>query len=187
VKDLSFVHVAFQAALASAVNGSRLVYNDYSTGQNNSKTECMFKLLADLNANAGIPYDRLAIGFQSHISAKSGGFASKADLMSTFSRLHNLGADGFITEIDIALQANTTADQRYQAAIWGDYLDVRGFVCDLEVQPFPNSGQVCLYNSNCHEFLSWDNRDDRSWVTPSDTTVGMATVRSRFCRLKLQT
>jgi endo-1,4-beta-xylanase len=124
IKDLSFVHGAFSSALASAVSGSRLLYNDYSTGQNNSKTECLFKLLADINANASVPYDRLGIAFQSHITAKPSGFATKAELNNTFTRLHALGADAFISEIDVALVANTTADQRYQAAIWGDYLDV---------------------------------------------------------------
>jgi endo-1,4-beta-xylanase len=124
LKDLAFVRAAFSAAHAVAVPGSRLVYNDYSTGQNNSKTECIFKLLADLNANASIPYSRLGVGFQTHISATPGGFASKADLMSTFARLKTLGSGAFITEIDIKLAANTTSDLRYQAAIWGDYLDV---------------------------------------------------------------
>jgi GH35 family endo-1,4-beta-xylanase len=62
--------------------------------------------------------------FQSHVTARPYWFVNKNDLRATFARLAGLGADALVTEIDIALVANTTADARYQAAIWGDYLDV---------------------------------------------------------------
>ncbi|KAJ7467603.1 hypothetical protein FB451DRAFT_1401600 [Mycena latifolia] len=68
VTDLLFVHTTFSTALQFASASMRLALNDYYTGGNNSKIACMFAVLADINANAGIPYHRLAVDFQSHVS-----------------------------------------------------------------------------------------------------------------------
>ncbi|KAF9559707.1 glycoside hydrolase [Agrocybe pediades] len=144
VTDLSFIHAAFSTALKYADSNTRLAINDYNTGAQDAKTACIFAVLADINANAGIPYNRLAVGFQSHISSTN--FASKAALVANFAKLASLGADALITELDIALPSATSGNERLQAAIWGDYLD------------------ACLYASNCHEFINWDPRDDMSWL-----------------------
>jgi endo-1,4-beta-xylanase len=126
VKDLSFVHAAYKQAYKTAASNIRLSYNDYSTGGQDNKTACVFELLEDIHKNAGVPYNRLAIGFQSHVTAAPGGsFVAKADLAKTFKKLAGMGVDAYVTEIDIRRESNTTADIRYQAAIWGDYLDVR--------------------------------------------------------------
>lgn len=147
VTDLSFVHAAFSTALKYAGSSTRLAINDYNTGGSDAKTACVLAVLADINANAAIPYNRLAVGFQSHISTSS--FVSKAALSSTFSKLAALNATAMITELDISLPSATSAYERYQAAIWGDYLD------------------ACLYASNCNEFINWDTRDDTSWLGTS--------------------
>ncbi|KAF8966736.1 glycoside hydrolase superfamily [Flammula alnicola] len=144
VQDLSFVHAAFSTALQYASSSTRLAINDYNTGGSDAKTACVLAVLADINANAAIPYNRLAVGFQSHISTST--FVSKAALSSTFSKLAALGATAMITELDISLPSATSANERFQAAIWGDYLD------------------ACLYASNCNEFINWDTRDDVSWL-----------------------
>ncbi|KAJ7096565.1 glycoside hydrolase superfamily [Mycena belliarum] len=146
VTDLSFVHAAFSTALKYASADTRLALNDYNTGGNDAKTACMFAVLADINANAAVPYDRLAVGFQSHITAAPGQFSSKSALAANFAKLAALGADALITELDIKLNSASSADERYQAAIWGDYLD------------------ACLYAANCFEFINWDARDDLSWI-----------------------
>ncbi|KAJ7487995.1 glycosyl hydrolase family 10-domain-containing protein, partial [Mycena latifolia] len=146
VTDLSFVHAAFSTALQFAPASARLALNDYNTGGNDAKTACMFAVLADINANAGVPYNRLAVGFQSHISAAPGQFSAKSDLANNFAKLAALGATAMVTELDIKLSSATSANERYQAAIWGDYLD------------------ACLYASNCFEFINWDARDDMSWI-----------------------
>ena len=122
VTDLSFVHAAFTTALQYAGPTTRLAINDYNTGGSDAKTACVLAVLADINANAAIPYNRLAVGFQSHISPTT--FVSKAALSATFAKLAALGATAMITELDIALPSGTTAYERLQAAIWGDYLDV---------------------------------------------------------------
>ncbi|EJT98312.1 glycoside hydrolase [Dacryopinax primogenitus] len=150
VTNLSFAYATWQTALMSASPETRLSYNDYSTGAQDAKTECVFKLIADLNANASIPYNRMAVGFQSHVGAQPGYFVPKAELEITFARLAALGVESMVTEMDLWIQANDTVNQRYQAAIWGDYLD------------------ACLYASNCYEFINWDNRDDTSWILPGD-------------------
>jgi hypothetical protein len=99
--------------------------NDYSTGGNDAKTACMFALLADINANAGVPYNRLAVGFQTHVTAAPNQFPSKAALATNFQKLAALGANAMVTEIDIKISGTSSANERFQAAIWGDYLDVR--------------------------------------------------------------
>ena len=81
-----------------------------------------------MQANTGISFDRLALGFQSHISDTA--FTSKAALTQTFSTLAELGAEAMITELDVSLSGTTEENLRFQAAIWGDYLDVRpSLVC----------------------------------------------------------
>jgi hypothetical protein len=124
VKDLSFVHAAFSAALKAAPASARLALNDYNTGGNDAKTACMFTVLADVNATAGVPYTRLAVAFQSHVTGSPDKFASKAALTANFKKLAALGASGLITELDVKLSSNSSANERYQAAIFGDYLDV---------------------------------------------------------------
>jgi endo-1,4-beta-xylanase len=139
VTDLSFVHAAFSTALKYAPTSARLAINDYNTGSANAaKTACMFPLLADIVANAGVPYNRLAVGFQSHVTASPGQFVTKTDLANTFLKLAGLGANAMVTELDIKVSGTDSADERYQAAIWGDYLD------------------ACLYASNCIEFINWE-------------------------------
>lgn len=146
VTDLSFIHAAFSTAYTYAGSSTRLAINDYNTGGNDAKTACVIAVLKDIQTNTGIPFSRLAIGFQSHVSTSS--FVSKAALASTFSTLAALGVEAMVTELDISA-ATDSATERYQAAIWGDYLD------------------ACLYASNCNEFINWDTRDDESWLGAS--------------------
>lgn len=147
VTDLSFVHAAFNTAYTYAGSSTRLALNDYNTGLfhyscwlnssvlkvcysriggNDAKTACSIAVLKDIQSSTSIPYSRLAIGFQSHVSTSS--FVSKAVLTSTFSTLAALGAEAMITELDISA-ATDSATLRYQAAIWGDYLDVSPCEC----------------------------------------------------------
>ncbi|VDB90883.1 unnamed protein product [Peniophora sp. CBMAI 1063] len=144
VKDLSFLYAAFSAAHEAAGPGTRLALNDYNTGGNDAKTACAISVLKDIQAHTKIPFDRLAMGFQSHVQETN--FVSKAELTSTFAELTRLGVNALVTEIDIALTSDSEEDLRMQAAIWGDYVD------------------VCLFASNCHEFISWDTRDNVSWL-----------------------
>ncbi|KAJ7617346.1 glycoside hydrolase superfamily, partial [Roridomyces roridus] len=145
VTDLSFLYAAFKTAFQFAGSSTRLAINDYNTGGAEAKTACVITVLKDIQANTSIPFNRLSVGFQSHLTASTGGFDSKSALASTFSTLNALGVNAMITEMDIELNSNSAANLRYQAAIWGDYLD------------------ACLYAANCNEFISWDPRDDLSW------------------------
>ncbi|KZV77759.1 carbohydrate-binding module family 1 protein [Peniophora sp. CONT] len=149
VTDLSFVYAAFSNAFKYAGSSTRLAINDYNTGGNDAKTACVLAVLKDVQAETGIPWDRLAVGFQSHITAAPGQFTSKSALATTFANLATLGATAMITELDVKLSSATSANERYQAAIWGDYLD------------------ACLFASNCNEFINWDPRDDESWLGTS--------------------
>lgn len=91
----------------------------------------MTTVIKDIQSNTSIPFDSLAIGFQSHISITS--FVSKAALTSTFASLAELGVEAMITELDIDAGADDTDTLRYQAAIWGDYLDVRRLSCMSQI------------------------------------------------------
>ncbi|KAJ7783946.1 glycoside hydrolase superfamily [Mycena maculata] len=145
VTDLSFVYAAFKTAYTYAGSSTRLAVNDYNTGGQDAKTACVISLVQSIQQNTSIPYDRLAIGFQSHLMASTGNFYTKEELATTFSTLAALGVNAMITEMDIEIGQNNTAYLRYQASIWGDYVD------------------ACLYASNCNEFINWDPRDDLSW------------------------
>ncbi|KZV77340.1 glycoside hydrolase family 10 protein [Peniophora sp. CONT] len=144
IKDLSFLHTAFRTAFEATAKNTRLALNEYSTGANNAKTACTIAVLKDIQKNTKVPFDRLAMGFQSHIQETS--FVSKADLTNTFASLARIGVESMVTEIDIALTSGDEEDLRMQAAIWGDYLD------------------ACLFARNCNEFINWDTRDDVSWL-----------------------
>lgn len=141
VTDLSFVSAALQAAGAST--NATLVLNDYSTGGNNSKTACYYKLSQYLQAQ-NVPLS--GIGFQSHVGAKANNFDSKEALQATFAQFGAIGLDALITEFDVWLQDASYASLRWQAAIYGDYLD------------------ACLYSDNCHEFVVWGLYDAVSWL-----------------------
>ncbi|KZV77349.1 glycoside hydrolase family 10 protein [Peniophora sp. CONT] len=147
VTDLSFVYAAFNTAYKYAGSSTRLALNDYNTGGNDAKTACSIALIKDIQTNTAIPYNRLAVGFQSHVQDTY--FVSKAALTSTFSTLAALGVEAMVTELDISLSSTTSDELRFQAAIWGDYLD------------------ACLFASNCNEFINWDTRDDTSWLGTS--------------------
>ncbi|KAK7059977.1 beta-xylanase [Favolaschia claudopus] len=145
IGDLSFIYAAFNTAFQYAGNSTRLAINEYNTGGQDAKTACIISLVQNIQQNTNVPADRLAVGFQSHLTASTGGFYTKSALATTFSSLAALGIESMITELDVSLNSNSQANLRYQAAIWGDYLD------------------ACLYASNCNEFINWDPRDDLSW------------------------
>ncbi|KAF8206844.1 glycoside hydrolase superfamily [Mycena galopus ATCC 62051] len=145
VTDLSFIYAAFNTAFQYAGNNTRLAVNDYNTGGQDAKTACVIALIQNIQQNTNVPFDRLSVGFQSHLTASTGGFYTKQALATTFSTLAALGVSVMVTEMDIEVASDSSAYLRYQAAIWGDYLD------------------ACLYASNCFEFINWDPRDDLSW------------------------
>jgi len=160
--DSSFLNTAFlNADKARKKIGSdlQLFYNDYNVGGNfpsQAKTECAFKMLAQLQ-RSGVPVD--GMGIQSHYSANPQAFPSKESAHFTMDRLKSMGLNGAITEMDCWLPDNTTESVRWQASIFGDILD------------------TCLFSSNCNEFILWDPRDDESWLdTSANTGVHMGTL-----------
>ena len=94
-------------------------------GANDAKTACEIAVLKDIQENTKIPFDRFAMGFQSHITQTT--FVSKAELTNTFATLAQLGVEAMVTEIDITLDSPAEENLRLQAAIWGDYIDVSRF------------------------------------------------------------
>ena len=99
-------------------------------GGPDAKTACNIALLKDIQSHTGVPFDRLALGFQSHINETN--FVHKADLTDTFATLADLGVEAMVTEIDITLNSTSDEDLRFQAAVWGDYMDVRSLLLSRE-------------------------------------------------------
>lgn len=153
LQDMTFVEKAMQAASDNTM--ARTYLNDYNIGGNNSKTECYYNIATYLK-NKNVSFD--GIGFQSHVGARTNNFDDKTSLKKTFKRFADLGLDTPITEFDVWIQDNTQASRRWQAAIYGDYLD------------------ACLYSSNCNEFVIWGLTDANSWLLtyPGDWGVRQA-------------
>lgn len=131
-ENLSLVYDALKPVHETGINADFLI-NDYSTGGLNTKTYYYLKLIADLKQHH-IPISGL--GFQSHVGAKVGQFDYKSDLQNTFTSLAEFGLSAHITEFDCWIQDRSDESLRYQAAIYGDYMD------------------ACLYSSNCKEFAT---------------------------------
>ena len=104
--------------------------NNAHIGGPDAKTACNIALLKDIQSHTDVPFDRLALGFQSHINETN--FVHKADLTNTFAALADLGVEAMVTEIDITLNSTSDEDLRFQAAIWGDYIDVRSLLFPTE-------------------------------------------------------
>ena len=89
-------------------------------GGPDAKTACNIALLKDIQSHTGIPFDRLALGFQSHINETN--FVHKADLTSTFAALADLGVEAMVTESisrSTRLATKTCAFKpRYGATTW---------------------------------------------------------------------
>ena len=135
-----FIDLAFQRARAADPN-AKLIYNDYNIGWLNSKSDAVYNMAVSM-LNRGIPID--GVGFQMHLTA---GGVSASSLASNIQRFAALGLDVYITELDVRIPANPSAqDLQNQANIYSTVTD------------------VCLNQSACKALQVWGIPDKYSWV-----------------------
>lgn len=122
----------------------RLFYNDYGGEGLGKKSDAIFALVRDLRQR-GVPIQ--GVGLQMHVSVNSP--PKSADVAANIQRLHDLGLEVQITEMDVKIQNGTgTLAERF-ATQAGIYKDMLG---------------VCLSAANCKAFVMWGFTDRYSWI-----------------------
>lgn len=122
----------------------RLFYNDYGGEGLGKKSDAIFALVRDLRQR-GVPIQ--GVGLQMHVSTVSA--PKPEDVAANIQRLHSLGLEVHITEMDVKIQNGTgTLAEKFavQARIYRDML------------------RVCLSASNCRAFVMWGFTDSHSWI-----------------------
>ncbi len=96
----NYIAEVFKRAHAAAPN-AKLVYNDYSNEEDNTKSDAMYAMVRGFKSNA-VPID--AVGFQMHINQSGPNLAS---MRANFQRFNDLGVDLHITELDVRINIDT--------------------------------------------------------------------------------
>lgn len=119
-----------------------LYYNDYSNGEINDKSNYMYNMLKDLQAD-GVPVH--GVGLQMHLSLEFGfDFES---LYMNVNRLHELGLHVDYTEIDVRIKTPASdSDYREQAMRYKKMME------------------IMLAFDNSYAYTVWGVSDAHSWV-----------------------
>ncbi len=119
-----------------------LFYNDYGAEGMGGKSDQVYTLVKGL-LERGVPIH--GVGLQMHLSL---GTAPKPeDVRRNIQRLAELGLQVHITELDVRLPSNASADFfEAQARMYREYLD------------------ACLAFENCTAFVLWGFTDRYSWI-----------------------
>lgn len=144
-----FIADAFRAA-AEADPDATLFINDYSTTGINAKSDTLYQLVQDLQAD-GVPID--GVGFQGHeIVGQLPG-----DIQQNLQRFADLGLEVVITELDIRTDTPATEQALEQQA--EDYATVT---------------RACLAVDACSGITVWGISDKDSWVPETFPGQGAA-------------
>jgi len=131
-----YIREAFQMAKAADPNAI-LLYNDYDVSWINTKSDAMYNLLKR-ELEAGTPIN--GVGFQMHLRTD---FTDFEGMKNNLQRFANLGLDIYITEFDVAQDAE--GEEQKQAEIYRRALE------------------ICLAQSACKAMQSWGYTDRYSW------------------------
>ena len=127
---------------------ARLYLNDYGAEYaGNAKTVALYNLAKRLK-NSGIPID--GVGLQCHLHVDD---FDKAALNSTVQRYQELGMNCILTEVDMALYSQTSADFKRQA------------------EAYKQITEVFLKNDNCPHMIIWGINDRYSWIADKAATL----------------
>ncbi len=138
-----YLDVAFTAA-HEADPSAKLFYNDYLIEAPGPRFDQVLALVAGLKAR-GVPIH--GVGFQAHQGARPCDASCANDALTNMLRLHALGLEVAITELDVAVQLPATpAKLDEQASVYRALL------------------QACLLAPNCHTFVMWGFTDTYSWI-----------------------
>lgn len=132
----SYIREAFQLA-READPTAILLYNDYDVSWFNTKSDAMYNLLKR-ELEAGTPID--GVGFQMHLRTN---FTDFEGMRNNLQRFANLGLDIYITEFDVAQDAE--GEEQKQAEIYRRALE------------------ICLAQPACKAMQSWGFTDRYSW------------------------
>jgi endo-1,4-beta-xylanase len=146
-----YVAQALQWARA-ADPAAKLYINDYNTEASGPKSDALYALVQDLQAQQ-VPID--GVGFQAHLSTQN---AFPPDLSANLQRFADLGIDVAITEADVrVLLPVTDAKLNDQANYFRQLL------------------RSCLSVDRCVSFTVWGFTDAHSWVPSVFAGQGAAT------------
>ena len=146
-----YVAQALQWARA-ADPAARLYINDYNTEGIGPKSNALYALVQDLQAQQ-VPVD--GVGFQAHLSTQS---AFPTDFGANLQRFADLGVDVAVTEADIRVPLPATDARLNDQA---DY--------------FRQLLRGCLGVERCTSFTVWGFTDAHSWVPSVFAGQGAAT------------
>ena len=150
IRHFGVAHLVGAFQLARALDPTALLlYNDYDVYGGPAdgagrKTEGMLRALADLKAR-GAPID--AVGLQAHLVASRP--PDLAELRRTMARLHEMGLQVHLSEVDV--QVRELAGARA-----GKELAQAELVYGLT--------RACLDSPGCRQITFWGVSDARSWV-----------------------
>ena len=147
----TYVAQALQWADA-ADPAARLYLNDYNTEAIGPKSNAMYALVQDLQAQQ-VPLD--GVGFQAHLSTQ---YAFPTDFGANLQRFADLGVDVAVTEADIRVPLPVTDARLNDQA---DY--------------FSQLLRSCLSVQRCVSFTLWGFTDAHSWVPGVFAGQGAAT------------
>lgn len=145
-----YINIAFATA-AAADPDAKLYYNDYSIEYSGLKQTNALAIVKQIK-DAGLRID--GVGIQGHYVL--GGTPSQSSLESVFKKYTDLGVEVAITELDIRMQTNSTANLAQQST---EYAAVT---------------KACLNVDGCVGITIWDFDDKMSWVPNTFTGYGYA-------------
>ncbi|MDP0496054.1 MAG: endo-1,4-beta-xylanase [Verrucomicrobiota bacterium JB024] len=144
----SYVEKAFIRAAAADPN-ALLIYNDYSTEEDNYKSRAVRKMVADFQAR-GIPID--GVGTQMHMSV--GHNQPDSTLRTNFDALSALGVNVFITEFDCPATVLVSDGSGGYAAV-ADSDPPTPFGLDRQARSYYNTLDMALRSSGFVGFQTW--------------------------------
>lgn len=173
-----FLDDCFRAARAADPK-VRLIYNDYliELHDGGPKTTFLLEMVAGMVAR-GVPIN--GVGLQCHFTGPdatgAGGFTGEnaQAFARTFEKLHELGLDGIVTELDLALP---TDSETAEGKVTAPQLEAQGRQYEL-------IAFTALSQPNCPALLTWGFSDAHSWIPKFQPGKGHALLLDHSYRKK---
>lgn len=140
-----YIDVMFTAAREAAPKGVKLFYNDYnidSTSHHNHKSQRVYDIMKSM-VDRKVPVD--GVGFQFHIGPGKDNQGFYDGFKANLEQYDALGLEVHITELDIAFDSWSPANEKKQADMYAKLL------------------QICLDVKSCTNFETWGFEDARTW------------------------
>lgn len=172
-----FLDDCFRAARAADPK-VRLIYNDYLVElHGGGKSQFLLEMVAGMVAR-GVPIN--GVGLQCHFTGPdatgAGGFTGEnaQAFARTFEKLHELGLDGIVSELDLALP---TDNKTSEGKVTAPQLEAQGRQYEL-------IAFTALSQPNCPALLTWGFTDAHSWIPKFQPGKGHALLLDHSYRKK---